>query len=35
MGTETGNIYRFNYAEFTHELVSTCHYSAVNDVAFP
>ncbi len=35
VGTDQSNIYRFNFAEFSEELISTCHYATVNDVAFP
>ena len=35
VGTGKSHIYKFNLTEFTHELINTCHYSAVNDVAFP
>jgi len=35
VGTAQCNIYRFNFAQFTHELLSTCHYDIINDVAFP
>lgn len=35
VGTEKSQIYKFNLAEFTHILVNTCHYGAINDIAFP
>jgi len=35
VGTGKSHIYKFNLTEFSHELINTCHYSAVNDVAFP
>ncbi|MBN3295417.1 CFA52 protein, partial [Amia calva] len=34
-GTESSQIYRFNYTDFKEELVSTGHNHAVNDIAFP
>ncbi|XP_061088877.1 cilia- and flagella-associated protein 52 [Conger conger] len=34
-GTESAQIYRFSYADFKEELITTSHDSAVNDVAFP
>ncbi|VDP85178.1 unnamed protein product [Echinostoma caproni] len=33
--TDKCHLYRFNYADFTHELINTCHYAAVNDIRFP
>ncbi|KAK2193733.1 hypothetical protein NP493_7g04021 [Ridgeia piscesae] len=35
VGTSACNIYRFNFAEFTHMLLKTCHDSPINDIAFP
>lgn len=35
VGTQTCQIYRFNYTEFTNELMNTCHYGKINDIAFP
>ncbi|XP_028988356.1 cilia- and flagella-associated protein 52 isoform X2 [Betta splendens] len=35
VGTEAGQMYRFSYQDFTPELISTSHPSAVKDVAIP
>ncbi|EDV27747.1 Cilia- and flagella-associated protein 52 [Trichoplax sp. H2] len=35
VGTERSEIYRFNLADFSNELITTCHYSAINDINFP
>lgn len=35
VGTEKSQIYKFQLADFSHTLVNTCHYSAINDIAFP
>ncbi|PAA77121.1 hypothetical protein BOX15_Mlig016849g2, partial [Macrostomum lignano] len=35
VATEKSQIYKFNLADFSHTLVNTCHYSAINDIAFP
>lgn len=35
VGTDTSNMYRFNYMEFTCKLLNTGHSSAVNDIIFP
>eukprot|EP00794_Sanderia_malayensis_P009374 gene9374-10361_t len=34
-GTEKSEIFRFNYAEFTKELVTACHSGSVLDISFP
>ncbi|KAA0187408.1 WD repeat-containing protein 16 [Fasciolopsis buskii] len=33
--TDKCHLYRFNYSDFSHELINTCHYAAVNDIRFP
>ncbi|KAH8863594.1 Cilia- and flagella-associated protein [Schistosoma japonicum] len=33
--TDKCHLYRFNYLDFNHELVNTCHNAAVNDIKFP
>ncbi|CAH8664233.1 unnamed protein product [Schistosoma rodhaini] len=33
--TDKCHLYRFNYSDFSHELVKTCHNAAVNDIKFP
>ncbi|XP_071965572.1 cilia- and flagella-associated protein 52-like isoform X2 [Antedon mediterranea] len=35
VGTENAQTYRFNFAEFTYNLISTCHSDPVNDIVFP
>jgi len=35
VGTEQSQIYRFNMVDFKEELLSTCHYTPVNDSCFP
>ncbi|XP_030842134.1 cilia- and flagella-associated protein 52 [Strongylocentrotus purpuratus] len=35
VGTSNSHIYRFNFSEFTYEMIRTCHYEEVNDIAFP
>ncbi|VDM05102.1 unnamed protein product [Schistocephalus solidus] len=34
VATDKSHVYRFNFSDFSHELVKTCHSSAVNDVKF-
>jgi hypothetical protein len=34
-GTSVCHIYRFSFAEFTPELVHTCHFSSITDINFP
>ena len=34
-GTEKSEIFKFNYAEFSKELVTACHSGSVLDIAFP
>ncbi|BHF74951.1 Cilia- and flagella-associated protein 52 [Sparganum proliferum] len=34
VATDRSHVYRFNFSDFSHELVKTCHSSAVNDVKF-
>lgn len=33
--TDKSHIYRFDWATFNHELISSSHYSPINDVKFP
>ncbi|KAF7261569.1 hypothetical protein EG68_00822 [Paragonimus skrjabini miyazakii] len=35
VATDKCHLYRFNHADFSHELANTCHYAAVNDIKFP
>ncbi|XP_070579439.1 cilia- and flagella-associated protein 52-like [Ptychodera flava] len=35
VGTDSAEVHRFDFSEFTSELVKTCHDFPVNDVAFP
>lgn len=35
VGTSKCNIYRFDFAEFTQKLITTCHHHMVNDIVFP
>ncbi|XP_033117800.1 cilia- and flagella-associated protein 52-like [Anneissia japonica] len=35
VGTSNAQTYRFNFAEFTFELINTCHYKPVRDIVFP
>jgi len=35
VGTIQGNIYNFKTGDFSPKLLTTCHYDAVSDVAFP
>ncbi|XP_064617554.1 cilia- and flagella-associated protein 52-like [Liolophura sinensis] len=35
VGTDKSHIYRFNYSEFSHEMIGTRHSTAVNDIIFP
>ncbi|PIK54041.1 hypothetical protein BSL78_09070 [Apostichopus japonicus] len=35
VGAANSQVYLFNFAEFTHEILSTCHAAAVNDIVFP
>lgn len=35
VGTERSDIFKFNYSEFTKELVTACHSGSVLDIAFP
>lgn len=35
VGTETSQVYKFSFADFSSDLVKTCHSSIVNDIIFP
>ncbi|KAL5969102.1 Cilia and flagella-associated protein 52 [Taenia solium] len=35
VGTDKSHIYRFDGSTFEHELISSCHYSPINDIKFP
>ncbi|CAL8081753.1 unnamed protein product [Calicophoron daubneyi] len=35
VATDKCHLYRFNYSDFSYELINTCHYAAVNDIKFP
>ncbi|KAL3317686.1 Cilia- and flagella-associated protein 52 [Cichlidogyrus casuarinus] len=35
VATDKCHVYRFKFCEFAADLVTTCHYSAVNDIKFP
>jgi len=34
-GTMVSQIYKFNYADFTNEVISTCHFARISDISFP
>jgi len=35
VGTDRSQVYKFSFADFTSDLIKTCHSSPVNDVVFP
>ena len=34
-GTARGQMYQVNFEDFSHTMVSSCHYNEVTDVVFP